>query len=258
MAKEKQNEKSNKKQEFEKELKRKSKKNKERIKEKDKEDTKEIKEGSKRKKIEKSIWEREEAKKEEEIKKEKIEEAGEKIENQKETIVENGNLESVTTRQIRTENTFQSIESFEPIFSRREFVAPVLGQTEETGEARLEETAQRAPAPVTTAQTNAQIYSTNTAERNIPYSPNSQYEESAVYRSKRQEVDRERRRFDVREGLIADTSRITPTLAPTIANPFIREGDRIMPQREDLEKFEIEQREYKEKIEKDTRRRRLR
>ena len=201
------------------------------------------------------IEEQEKANKKKEEEKEKEEEQ------EKETKLETENLELITESRsapVRHEvSTFQDVEFFEPEISTKEFAAPVLTSIEESKEA-LEVTAQNTP----TSKTNISTPDNTdyTAQRDISYSsysPNTGYAASTrSYEPRKGRREEERERFDIREGLIADASKIVLT-APT--SQAARGWDRVMPQMAELEEFAEEQKKYKEKIEGETiRRRRMR
>lgn len=206
-----------------------------------------------------------EKKLEKEFQKEKEKTAKEtkkKAEEEKKERLGTETLESIASSETaEAEAQIKEPEIFELPPAEREFVAPALVQTETAREPRLEDSAQTAPAQITPAPTDGQIYSMNARQGNTSYSSASQYESAAraSYEPRRREQEIGRRRFDAREGLIADASQIVPVSAQTAADSFAGGKDRTTFRREDIEKFETELKKYKDKAEDEMlRRKRLR
>lgn len=129
-----------------------------------------------------------------------------------------------------------------------EFVAPVLAFDESINEANLEGTTQNAPAnPNISASSNIGGISSS-------YMPASSSSEGVVYENAGEAYKREEdTRFDIREGLIADTHRVASPLDSPVRSSFIRQEERrgrseadMAAQRDELEKFARQQEKYKE------------
>lgn len=165
---------------------------------------------------------------------------------------EEGTLEAASLEEMAVQpevkDKFEGSEFVALDSSSGEFVAPVLAP-DDTATPNLEVATDSLPIPAVSSVDagGGQVYSSTSSG----YSTDTEYEgATASYETlegRRREREERRERFDIRGGLIADTSDLSPRMAQTV--PIAqgpRGGMRETRGQDDIEEFVKQQRKYRE------------